>query len=84
MKLSETNRAIARLNFCLKPMHWINFGKLIFIVFLRTKFYQKVCYSDVCFKYLCGGVTASTWKLKQEEHAGENEDLDKNIQNFTI
>lgn len=35
-------------------------------------------------KYFCGGVTASTWELKQKEHTGENEDLDKNIQTYTI
>ena len=28
-----------------------------------------------------GGVMVSTWEVKQREHSGEYEDLDKNIHN---
>lgn len=34
-----------------------------------------------CF---CGGDLVSTWALKQEEHTGAYEDLDKNVQTCII
>jgi len=34
--------------------------------------------------YSSGGVLVSTWVVKQEEHTGENEDLDKNIHFYSF
>ena len=45
---------------------------------------DRVSSLQVILVLFCGGDMVSTWDVKQEEHTGENEDLDKNIQLRTI